>query len=157
MRTLTPLLLVLALLGPACSTSAPPAAPATPAVPAVPAIPPATQVAAPGAPGATAALEAEIAAAIGPARCQSDAQCRTLPLGARACGGPASYRAYALPGSDEAQLKRLAERHADLARSSNEQSGRISHCALLVDPGARCVAQRCQLNAPGAAAGAVAR
>lgn len=90
-------------------------------------------------------LSQEIRALIGPASCTADSQCRTLPVGAKACGGPAGYLAWSTQGVDAQRLQELAARHAEVARRENEASGMRSTCAMAVDPGAACVAARCQL------------
>ena len=41
---------------------------------------------------------------IGDAACASDAECRTIGVGARACGGPQSYRAWSTRRTDAAAL-----------------------------------------------------
>lgn len=94
-------------------------------------------------------LARELKAMIGPASCSSDAQCRTVPVGAKACGGPQSYWAWSTVGTDEARLRALAQRQADAHRREVEASGLRSNCAVVTDPGARCVAGSCQVNAPG--------
>ena len=81
-------------------------------------------------------LEA-LQALIGDAACRDDAQCRTLPVGSLACGGPASYMPWSTLRSDEAALKAAA---APLAqRRPGSARGEMSICRVLPDPGARCV------------------
>ncbi len=84
------------------------------------------------------ALETRIDALIGPARCRSDADCRTIALGARACGGPQAYRAWSLRDTDAETLARLAQAHRDARLQQIERSGEMSICALLLDPGSVC-------------------
>jgi hypothetical protein len=88
----------------------------------------------------------QITAEIGDARCSESAQCRTLPLGSRACGGPERYVAWSSQRSDGAKLAALAERDAEERRRINEDSGRASTCELRPDPGAQCFASRCVLR-----------
>ena len=88
------------------------------------------------------ALEAEI----GEARCSSDAQCHSLGVGAKPCGGPEGYRAWSSQNSDGKKLRSLADRHATTRRTENEASGLMSNCAVEADPGARCLAGRCVLR-----------
>jgi hypothetical protein len=98
----------------------------------------------------SARLANELHALIGPAACSADAQCRTVAVGAKACGGPAAYLAWSTQGTDAARLAALAQRQADAQRREIEASGRRSNCAVVTDPGAACVAARCQLLAPTA-------
>lgn len=93
----------------------------------------------------SARLGRELRALIGPAACSADAQCRTVAVGAKACGGPAGYLAWSTQGTDAEQLEALAKRQAAAQRREVEASGLRSNCAMVTDPGAACVAGRCQL------------
>ena len=86
-----------------------------------------------------AALEAEVRRLIGDARCSADAQCRTLAFGAKACGGPQAYLAWSTQVTDEAALLQAAQRHAERRRADLRQSGLMSDCAVVADPGASCM------------------
>ncbi|KQW45649.1 MULTISPECIES: hypothetical protein [unclassified Roseateles] len=96
-------------------------------------------------------LSRELRALIGPAACTSDSQCRSLAVGAKACGGPAGYWAWSTQGVDVQRVNELAARQAEAARKEVEASGMRSNCAVTVDPGAICVAERCQLVTPATA------
>ncbi|WP_147373928.1 hypothetical protein [Massilia cavernae] len=116
---------------------------ATPAAPEAPA----TRPAAP-----SQGLWQQMQAEIGSAACDSHAQCKTIAVGHKACGGPESYAAYSTKGTDEAKLARLAADHTAARKSENERSGMLSNCMMVQDPGATCSANRCVLqNRPGAA------
>jgi hypothetical protein len=84
------------------------------------------------------------------AACTADAQCRSIGVGARPCGGPAGWRAYSTAGLSAAQEKALiqqAQREAAAQRAAQAAEGRMGICQVLPDPGAHCSAsQRC---APG--------
>lgn len=98
-------------------------------------------------------LAQELRALIGPAACTSDSQCRSLPVGARACGGPAGYWAWSTERSDAKQVLDLSRRQAEAQKRENAASGMQSDCRMLTDPGAACVANRCELlSKPGGAA-----
>jgi hypothetical protein len=92
-------------------------------------------------------LAQELRQLIGPARCSSDSQCRVLPVGAKACGGPAAYWAWSTQGTDEKRLTELAARQAEAQRHELQASGRLSNCALVTAPAVACVAQTCQIQA----------
>ncbi|NCT83207.1 MAG: hypothetical protein GXC94_08700 [Comamonadaceae bacterium] len=96
-------------------------------------------------------LGRELRALIGPAACSADSQCRTIAVGAKACGGPAGYAAWSTLGSDAQRLTELARRQAEAQRREIEASGMASNCAMVTDPGAACVAGRCQLATPASA------
>ena len=75
---------------------------------------------------------------IGDAACDSDAQCRTVPIGAKACGGPEAYLAWSLARTDAGALQAEAARHAKASRLEAAAKGMASNCAVVVDPGAYC-------------------
>lgn len=95
------------------------------------------------APGATLA---EIRRQIGTPACSDNAQCRTLAVGARACGGPQAYLPYSTRNTDHNALRALAERSQAESRASVAQDGQMSTCLFEPDPGALCVAGTCQLG-----------
>jgi hypothetical protein len=80
------------------------------------------------------------------AACDSDQQCRTVPLGAKSCGGPEGYLAYSTARSDPARVAQLAERYRKQRSDANSRSGMASDCRFMADPGAACVAGKCQLG-----------
>jgi hypothetical protein len=132
--------LVLSLMACQAPVAAPaPAAPAMPATPATPATPP----------DEAAALLAQIRAEIGEAPCSSHAQCRTLPIGSRACGGPASWWAWSTANASAERLQGWAQQLEQVERDRQARQGLMSTCVVVPDPGASCVAQRCVLNARG--------
>lgn len=94
--------------------------------------------------------DARLKALVGEAACSSNDQCHTIAWGAKACGGPQRWVAWSSQQTDEAQLKALAERHAQAEQEDNRRSGRVSTCSIVADQGARCEAQRCVLNNGGA-------
>lgn len=104
----------------------------------------------PSANAGSATLLPPIKALIGDASCDNDAQCHSIGIGAKACGGPSGYLAWSSRQTDGAALQALAERHAKAARDEQERSGMLSNCQFLPDPGARCVAagsqRQCKLN-----------
>ncbi|UVW29947.1 hypothetical protein [Massilia sp. H6] len=85
-----------------------------------------------------------IRAHIGKAACSDNSQCRTLAVGARACGGPETYLAYSAADGQDAALRALAERYQKERQAQNAASGMISTCVFMPDPGAVCTAGTCQ-------------
>jgi hypothetical protein len=121
-----------------------------------------TTVAAPQAPQAPQAAQsrtapadasgdtlARIRALAGSASCSSDAQCHTLALGARACGGPDGYLPWSSETTPQAEIQALGERYKEERRAANKATGGISTCQFLMDPGAVCRAGTCQLGSNG--------
>ena len=98
-----------------------------------------------------ATLLARIKAGIGDASCSSDAQCRSLGVGERACGGPEQWWAWSVNSPQAAQLPAWAEKLSTLAKQRNATSGMVGNCRYQPDPGAVCQAQRCVLVVPALA------
>ncbi|HEY0062247.1 MAG TPA: hypothetical protein VGC21_09000 [Telluria sp.] len=132
---------LLATASAACS-GVPGSAPATPAAAPAPA-PVTAPVAANAAAPAPAGLLQQLEAEIGQAACDSTAQCKTIAIGHKACGGPESYLAYSTKGGDAAKVARLAADYSAERKSKNAKSGMMSTCSVAVDPGATCKAGRC--------------
>lgn len=88
---------------------------------------------------------AEVQRLIGDAACRSDADCRTIGVGHRACGGPLRYLPWSAWRTSAHALQRAAT--ASRAAPVGGDAPTMSTCQVPVDPGARCV---------GAAAGAAA-
>lgn len=84
--------------------------------------------------------------AVGSAACQTDADCQTIGVGSKACGGPLSYMAYSTQDGQEAAVRRAAQALKDVQAADNQTSGRISDCMVVRDPGAQCAANRCVLR-----------
>jgi hypothetical protein len=126
--------LALLLASAACRSDAPQAMPHHPP-------PPAARTA------DTADLMARIETARGDAACDSDAQCHTIGIGAKACGGPEGYQAWSSKDDDGARLRALVAEHAAARRADDSKSGMMSTCSMVPDPGAACSAGRCVLRA----------
>lgn len=108
--------------------------------------PPAGPASAPAATDSRQAWE-QLRAEIGEARCSEPAQCRTVAVGHKACGGPSGYLVWSSAhNGDGARVQALAERHRELSRQEVLRSGQLSNCAMVTDPGAQCQAGRCVLQ-----------
>jgi hypothetical protein len=124
--------LLFAIAGSACSgvstpAAAPAPAPATPIVKAAPAT----------------GLLAQLRAEIGDAACDTNAQCQTVAVGYKACGGPETYLPWSSKASDGAKIRRLADAHGAERKREVVASGLLSNCMAVMDPGASCSAGRC--------------
>lgn len=103
---------------------------------------PAPQNAAPpGAPRAHEALK-QIDRLIGAARCREDSQCRVAGIGARACGGPETYRAWSTMHTDARALDTWLQVYAQERQRWHEKVGLMSTCEVVPAPGARCARER---------------
>ena len=115
--------------------------------------------------GATTAVTSDASASIarvdtmiGDAPCSNDAECRVVGVGAKACGGPESYRAWSTRTTDPKALMREAEIGAAARRAEIERLGMLSNCAITPVPPVRCAppvspggAGRCVLDPVGSA------
>jgi hypothetical protein len=75
--------------------------------------------------------------------CSTDTECRAIPVGARACGGPTGYRAYSTKSAASADIDTLVQRQRELSAEAARASHRFSPCFMLPDPGARCYQSKC--------------
>lgn len=96
-------------------------------------------------------IMADIRREIGTPACSSSAECRTLPVGAMACGGPEEYLAWSTAHGNESRLRTLSERSKTVRQADLQRTGEMSICRHMPDPGASCVAGTCQLNKDGPA------
>lgn len=83
---------------------------------------------------------------IGSASCTASVECKTVGVGARACGGPEGYLAYSTSVTSSATLEALAARHAERRRAAVSAPGRASTCNVLPDPGAVCDQGLCRVR-----------
>jgi hypothetical protein len=117
--------------------------------------------ASPASPAASASLadvEARLDGVLKSAQaCSSADECRTVPVGGKACGGPTGYRAYSSKHADTQAVEALARQEHELAMAEARASGRVSNCMIQADPGARCVQGQCVTGGPNAPNGAVTR
>jgi hypothetical protein len=128
--------LLLLALGAACAADLSPAAPASPA---------ATR---------TDETLAAIHALVGDAACDSDAVCRSMAIGAKACGGPEGYFAWSTQRSDATRLAAAVASYNQGRVTDNMRDNRVSNCAMVMDPGVACLptgtaggpARQCQLQ-----------
>ena len=93
-----------------------------------------------------AQLQQRITTAIGAAACQQQADCRTLGVGAKACGGPARWVAWSAAQSDGTQLQAWAAELDARQRQRQAAEGLMSTCSIVPDPGAICRAGQCVLS-----------
>ncbi|MGW8391244.1 hypothetical protein [Pseudoduganella sp. HUAS MS19] len=96
-------------------------------------------------PGASPALD-QLRAIGRAAECTSNQQCKTIPVGAKSCGGPEAYMAYSTAKVSAEKAHALAERYRKEREAANQASGLASDCRFLMDPGAQCRAGTCQLG-----------
>jgi hypothetical protein len=83
---------------------------------------------------------------IGTPSCSDSSQCRSLPVGALACGGPQEYLPWSTVRTNEGELQGVAERFKVERQAEIKRSGEMSICIHRPDPGAVCVSGACQLG-----------
>jgi hypothetical protein len=83
------------------------------------------------------------------AACTADTECRTVAVGAKACGGPTGYRAYSGKTVSPDSVEALAQHERELAAAQAKASHQVSPCFMLADPGARCVQNKCVTGRAG--------
>jgi hypothetical protein len=88
----------------------------------------------------------QIRSMIGKAACTDNSQCHTVPIGARACGGPEGYLPWSSAQTNRDALRGLADRYKAEREAQIKAKGEISDCRFIVDPGAVCRARTCQLG-----------
>jgi hypothetical protein len=94
------------------------------------------------------ALETEARELVEAGGCTDVSQCRTAPVGSRACGGPRDYVVYCAESTNEDALLRALDRLAKREDRFNRQCGVISICIFLSPPEVELVGGVCQAVTP---------
>ncbi|HEV2609454.1 MAG TPA: hypothetical protein VGU61_04240 [Noviherbaspirillum sp.] len=87
---------------------------------------------------------ASLIAEVGTPLASDVSQCRAIPAGAKACGGPSRYVVYSTQVSNEERVRNLAESYTALENERNVMSHAISTCSLVMPPVIELAAGRCQ-------------
>ena len=95
------------------------------------------------------ALEDQAKAAAKADGCSSASECRTAPVGSRACGGPRYYLVYCAKTTDSAALASKLDAVAAAEREYNSHYKLVSTCEFRMPPtvsvsGGSCQAQSAQ-------------
>ena len=83
--------------------------------------------------------------------CQSNAQCKVLGVGHRACGGHASFLIYSSVDTDEKQLKSQVAIYNGMQKLNNAKKGMVGICQHLEPPKAYCSVNQCVATVNGRA------
>lgn len=75
--------------------------------------------------------------------CESAGQCKTVPVGERACGGPREYVMYCPLTTDEPALLAVVDSLKQAEMRHNQATGAISTCEYRMPPRAEIDAGRC--------------
>src|ERR671923_506019 len=80
-------------------------------------------------------LHRMIKAEVGEPAAKSGSQCKTIALGSKPCGGPATYLVYSTAVSDEGKLKQLVSEYNELSRKYHREHPEImSDCMYIAEP-----------------------
>lgn len=90
------------------------------------------------------ALENQAKALVQTDGCSSDFDCRTVPVGSRACGGPRYYLVYCSRTTDSAALFRKLDAVAAAEREFNSRYQLVSTCEFRLPPKVALSGTNCQ-------------
>jgi hypothetical protein len=90
------------------------------------------------------ALEDQAKALVKTGGCASAGQCRTAPVGSRACGGPRYYLVYCAVTTDSAALFRKLDAVAAAERQYNTRYQIVSTCEFRMPPTVALSGSSCQ-------------
>jgi hypothetical protein len=91
-----------------------------------------------------------IKAEVGEPAAKSPSQCKTIALGSKPCGGPATYLVYSTAGSDEDKLKQLVSEYNELSRKYHREHPEImSDCMFVAEPKVELSDGLCKIKALG--------
>lgn len=89
-------------------------------------------------------VEREIRKLVRAEPCRDVADCRTAPIGVRACGGPRDYIVVCATTTDTVALFRMLDDLERLERAFNQRYGVSSTCEFRVAPGLALVGPSCR-------------
>jgi hypothetical protein len=93
-------------------------------------------------------LESEARALAVPEGCEDAGQCRSAPVGSKACGGPRGYVVYCATSTDEDRLLKALDQLVKREDRFNRQCGAISTCEFLLPPELELVEGVCRAVPP---------
>jgi hypothetical protein len=95
-----------------------------------------------------AQLESDARALAKASGCSSASQCRSAPVGQKACGGPRTYVAYCAATTDSVALfNKLGELSA-AEKEYNKSAGVMSTCEFRMPPAVSLQGGSCRANTP---------
>jgi hypothetical protein len=89
-------------------------------------------------------LTAEARALVKPAGCTAVADCKSVAVGAKACGGPREYWVYCSKTTDAATLTGKLQTAARLEQAYNQLTDAVSDCAAVLPPELQIVGTECK-------------
>lgn len=89
-------------------------------------------------------METEARALAGIGGCTSGDQCRSAPVGVKACGGPRTHVVYCAATTDTVALFRKLDELRRAEEAFNQKYGIASNCAYVSPPGTELVGGTCR-------------
>lgn len=77
-------------------------------------------------------------------RCTSSADCTTIEIGSRACGGPSTHFITSEDNSNMEEILYLAKQTRIKGETFNRNYGRISICTVVTPPVVECIKNQCK-------------
>lgn len=75
--------------------------------------------------------------------CTSVEQCKTVPVGEKACGGPRYHLVYCASSTNEPELQRVLEELQQREQEYNQRYDPVSTCRLILPPEVELVGDVC--------------
>ena len=75
--------------------------------------------------------------------CDTNAHCKVIAAGSRACGGPSHYMLYSTKNTSDEKAKSIADKLTKYESIYNAQTGMQSICAMLTKPVTQCMNTKC--------------
>jgi hypothetical protein len=91
-------------------------------------------------------LEAKLRNLASATGCDAAAQCKTAPVGDRACGGPREYVVYCPATTDETALLAVVDSLKQAELRHNEKTGAVSTCEFRTPPGVEISEGACRAS-----------
>lgn len=77
--------------------------------------------------------------------CDASYQCKVLPLGERACGGPSYFKIYSTKTADQEQVEFVASEITSFEQMYNETNNAFSTCQNAIAPQTLCISSTCEV------------
>lgn len=73
-------------------------------------------------------------------------ECKVVPYGAKACGGPRGFLVYSASSTDEKKLQSLTAEFSRLEAEKNKEEGSMSDCSITPEPDLELVGGFCKVR-----------
>lgn len=76
--------------------------------------------------------------------CSLDSDCKALPVGLRACGGPTEFIVGSILNARHSEVLAISELHRQKTKELLQATNAVSTCIMLLAPAVHCVQNTCQ-------------